>query len=169
MYGGRKMKKIAYFILITVLLCSQFIIYPSALANNTTMIKVSETIEYLPDGTKIVTIIEEEVPSVSTRATTYTKTGSKTSRCINDNEQTIWTFTTKGTFSVVEGTSSTCTSASYSYTTPGSNWSLKSGSATKSSNKAIGNGIFVQKILGITLKTNEATCTLTCSKTGVLS
>lgn len=169
MYGGRKMKKIAYFILITVLLCSQFIIYPSALTNNTTMIKVSETIEYLPDGTKIVTIIEEEVPSVSTRATTYTKTGSKTQQGYNNNNELAWTFTTKGTFSVVEGTSSTCTSASYSYTTPGSGWSLKSGSATKSSNKAVGNGVFVYKILGITFNTNETTCTLTCSKTGVLS
>lgn len=163
------MKKVACYLLVVMLMCPQFIVYSNALSEGQTSIVVSETVEYLPDGTKLVTVIEEEVPSVSTLSTTYTKTGSKTTKSLNANDQPIWTFTTKGTFSVVEGVSSTCTAASYSYTTPGSGWSLKSGSATKSSNKAIGNGVFVHKIIGITLRTEETSCTLTCSKTGVLS
>ena len=48
-------------------------------------------------------------------------------------------------------------------------WSLKSGAASKSGNKAIGKGTFVKKTLGITVDTRDITCTLTCDVNGNLS
>ena len=134
---------------------------------------VSETIEYLEDGTQIVTTVYDNTPTqndgIATAATTLTKSGSKVTRGIDSDGEVLWTLTVNGTFTVVTGSSATCTAASYSYTTPGSGWSLKTGSATKSANKAIANGTFVKKLLGITLKTQEASVTLTCSVNGTLS
>lgn len=167
------MKKLACCLFVAVLMCSQFVLstcaVSDAVSDEPASVVVSETVEYLEDGTRIVTVIEEDIPSAAARSTTYTKTGSRTNTALNADDEVLWTFTVRGTFTVEEGVSATCTAASYSYTTPGSGWSLKSGSATKSANKAIGNGVFVQKVLGITIRTMETTCTLTCSKTGVLS
>lgn len=136
---------------------------------NETTIVISENIETFEDGSQLITVVYEDVSAISTKATTFTKTGSKTASYKNSSGDVLFTLTTKGTFSVVSGTSSTCTSASYSHTAPGSGWSLKSGSASKSGNKAIGKGTFVKKTLGITVDTRDITCTLTCDVNGNLS
>lgn len=163
------MKKAIGFVFVSIVMCLQLVLPSQAISIKQESVVVSETVEQLADGTKIVTVIEKELPPATAFSSTYTLTGSKTRKSLNANDEILWTFTTKGTFSVVDGVSSTCTAASYSYTAPASGWSLKSGSATKSSNKAIGHGVFEHKFLGITLDTVEVNCTLTCSTTGVLS
>ena len=134
---------------------------------------VSETIEYLEDGTQIVTTVYDTTPyennGVAPVATTITKSGSKTATGKNSDGDVLWTLTVHGTFRVVTGSSATCTASSYSYTAPGSGWSLKSGSATKSGNVATANGIFVKKFLGITTETRDVTVNLVCSTSGTLS
>lgn len=143
------------------------------ISNETVSVLISETIQDFGDGSKIITRIYEDIPlnNYSTYSTSFTKTGSKTQTGYSNSNDVIWTLTSKGTFSVVSGTSSKCTAASYSYTAPGSGWSLKSGtgSATKSSNKAIAKGTFIKKVLGVTVETVNATCTLTCDVNGNLS
>lgn len=132
---------------------------------------ISQEVEYLADGSKIVTCVYEDDVNqgIVTAATTVTKSGKKTSTIYNSDDEVLYTLTVNGTFSVVTGSSATCTASSYSYTTPGSGWSLKTGSATKSGNKATANGTFVKKVLGITTKTESRVVTLTCSTSGTLS
>ncbi len=142
---------------------------PCVSAQETETRLVSETLEYLDDGSYIVTTIHEEIPLIVPAATGYTKTGSKTISGKTSDGTVCWTFTLTGTFVVNEGVMSACTTARYSYTVPVSSWSLKSGSAAKTGNQAVGSATFIKKVLGVTVETDDVSCTLTCNKYGVLS
>ena len=128
---------------------------------------ISEGIKYFPDGSSIVTQVFEA--EVITSKGTVTKNGFKTAAYRDSNNNILCSFTIHGTFSVNTGVSATCTAASYSYTAPGSGWSLKTASATKSGSSAVGTSTFVKKVLLVTVDTRNLNCTLTCSKNGVLS
>lgn len=128
---------------------------------------ISEEIEYYQDGSSVVTqVFEDEI--ISSKGT-VTKSGSKTAAYRDSSNNILCSFTVHGTFSVNTGVSATCTAASYSYTAPGSGWSLKTASATKSGSSAVGTSTFVRKVLLITVDIRDLNCTLTCSKNGVLS
>lgn len=163
------MKKALSFIFAAMFLFCTAALPASADSNSTNTVLVSETVEKLEDGSEIVTVIYEEVPAAATASTTYTKTGSKTCTHKNSDGDALFALTTHGTFTVVSGVSATCTSASVSTTIYNSNWSVESKSASKSNNKATGEGTFVKRVLGIKTNTEEITCTLTCSVNGVLS
>lgn len=163
------MKKVFAVLLCLLIGCS--VLYtPAAQAQEVTEILVSQQVEYLEDGSKIVTCVYEDIANqgIATAATTVTKSGKKTKTGYDSDGDLNWSLTVHGTFSVVTGSSATCTASSYSYTT-GSSWSLKTGSATKSANKAYANATFVKKLLGITINTENASVTLTCSTSGTLS
>lgn len=165
------MKKV-FAVLLCLLLSCSVLCAPVAQAEQEELgVLISQEVEYLADGSKIITCVYEDVANqgIATAATTTTKSGRKTKTVQDSDGDTLFTLTVTGTFTVVTGTSATCTAASYSYTAPGSGWSLKTGSATKSSNKAIANGTFVKKVLGITTKSQDVTVTLTCSTSGTLS
>lgn len=165
------MKKLLISLLAVLLACSVFC-FPMAQAEQETAgILISRQVEYLEDGSKIVTCVYEDVGTqgIAPAATTVTKSGSKTTTAYDGDGDVLYSLTVHGTFSVVTGSSATCTASSYSYTAPGSGWSLKTGSATKSANKATANGTFVKKVLGITTQTKTASVTLTCSTGGTLS
>ena len=128
---------------------------------------VSETVEYLPDGSSIITtVIDETVP---TRAATYTKTGSKVQSQVNSSGDIMWQFTVRGTFSVNPGVSATCTAVSHSVNIVNDAWENESASSWRSSNKACGTATCVRKVLFITVETREANVTLTCDSNGNLS
>lgn len=129
---------------------------------------VSETVETLEDGYYVKTIIAEEIPAMAPRATT-TKSGSKAFVLYNNSDEELARFTLKGTFSVNAGVSATCTASSYTTSISNNSWSVKSASATKSGNQAIGDVTFVKKVLFITTSTKEAHVVLTCDKNGNLS
>lgn len=160
------MKRILMCLLVLVL-ATCMISTVSAQESNTRV--VSEVVEYSDDGSYIVTTVCEEISSNGIARAGYNKTGSKTVTGYTADNSVAWTFTVTGTFVVNEGVVSACTTARYSYTTPISAWSLKSGNAAKTGNQAIGSATFVKKVLGITVNTEEVTCTLTCNKYGVLS
>ena len=130
---------------------------------------VSETVEVFPDGSKIVTIVREDISSVLPMATSYNKSGNKSITGYNSNGEAAWTFTLNGTFHVETGVSATCIDASYSSSILKSGWSLKSGSASSSGNSAFGSGTFVRKTLGITVETRDVSLTLSCDANGNLS
>lgn len=163
------MKKALSFIFAAMFLFCTAALPASADSESTNMVLVSETVEKLEDGSEIVTVIYEEVPAVATASTTYSKSGSKTTTYRNSDGEAQVALTTSGTFTVVSGVSSTCTASSVLTTIYNSDWSVSSKSASKSGNKAIGNGTFKRKLLGITVDTKDLTCTLTCSVNGVLS
>ena len=130
-------------------------------------ILISQEIQFLPNGSSLVISISQI--SNSSRATTRTVSGTKTYSCRNGDGEIMWQFMVHGTFSVVEGVSSTCTAVSHSYNISESSRSYVTGSSSRSGNKAIGHGEFKKKILLITVDTRECDVTLTCSANGVLS
>lgn len=165
------MKKVLIVFLAFLVSFSVFCLPVAQAEQETNGILISREVEYFEDGSKIVTCVYEDIVNqgIATAATTVTKSGSKTSTAYDSDGDALYTLTVHGTFSVVTGSSATCTASSYSYTVPGSGWSLKSGSASRSGNKAIANGTFVKKILGITTQTKTVSVTLTCSVNGALS
>ena len=128
---------------------------------------VSQTVEYFEDGSYATVTVTEEV--INTRSSTFTKTGQKSYTFKNGNGQELWKFTVKGTFSVEQGISATCTSSKYAYSITDDVWELETASATRSSNKALGSATFVKKVLFITADTRACSVTLTCDKNGNLS
>ncbi len=164
------MKKLGLIFLSTVLLLS-FCALPFGANAQVAMSNeqiISETVEMLEDGYYIKTIVAEEIMTMAPRATT-TKSGSKARVFYNSNDEEVARFTLKGTFSVNTGVSATCTASSYSTSISNNSWSVKSASATKSGNHAIGDVTFVKKVLFITTDTQEAHVVLTCDKNGNLS
>ncbi len=129
---------------------------------------ISETVEYFDDGSSVITTICEYVTPQS-RASTNTVSGTKTKTVKNSDGEVLWKFKVTGTFSVNEGVSATCTAASYSVSDLASSWSLKSATATRSSNKAIANGTFQKKVLFVITNTQDCTVTLQCDANGNLS
>lgn len=102
-------------------------------------------------------------------ASTYEKSGKKTYTAKNNDGDTLFSFTVHGTFSVQSGVSASCTKASYSYSITDNIWELKSASASRSGNKAVGDAEFIKKILFITVDSLEPHIVLTCDSNGKLS
>ena len=130
-------------------------------------ILISQVEHELADGTYLVITVSQS-PDYS-RANTRTVSGTKTHSCKNSDGEILWQFVVHGTFSVTEGVSATCTSASHSYRIVNTDWSYVTGSSSRSGNKAIGHGEFKKKILLITVDSRECDVTLTCNANGVLS
>lgn len=130
-----------------------------------TMVVVSRTVEYLDDGSRIITTVMQTPPD---RAMNSTISGQKefTFESIFGVQ---FTFTLCGTFTYGSGSNAVCTSARYEYVIQNSTWSLESASASKSQNTAFGTATFVHKILGITIETKSTSLQLTCSNSGTLS
>lgn len=157
------MKKVISLILTFIMMFS--ICSVSAFAVNTENV-VSETIEYFEDGSYLVVTLVEEGNSVA-RATSTT-TGSKTATIYNADDVKLVTLKLTATFSYT-GSSATCTAASTSYTIHNDNWKVKSATATKSGNKAIGEFVSKRYTLLIPVQTINSTVTITCSNTGTMT
>ena len=85
---------------------------PSVSAQEPEMRVISETTEYAPDGSCIVTTLSEEVvENVGIARAGYNKTGSKTITSKDSDGAVRWTFTVTGTFVVNEGVVSACITA----------------------------------------------------------
>ena len=123
------------------------------------------TVEYFDDGSYIVITIAEQETALFAATT---KSGSKFVNYYNSDNEKVWTVTVYGSFSYT-GTSSSCTASSVSYTIYNDSWKVKSATASRSANKAIGDFTCKFYLLGIPVKTVEQSVTLSCSSTGVLS
>lgn len=163
----KKLLSMACVIILVISVCSVSCLAEANVDEKNPSKLVSENTEYYSDGSKIVTQIFE-VDVVSSKGT-ITKSGTKTRTGYDSNNNVTCSFTVHGTFTVNTGVSATCTSSTYTYSTNGNGWSLKTASATKSGNSAIGTSTFVRKVLLITVDTLNLNCTLYCNKNGVLS
>lgn len=130
------------------------------------MVLVSETVEYLEDGSSIITSVYEEV--VMTRSNLYDKTGSKVYRYRNTDGVVLWTLTINGEFQVIEGASVTCTSARCSATIYDSEWECITKYASVSGNQAIAHGEFQRKLLGGVISSRNVDVILSCDPYGNL-
>lgn len=132
---------------------------------------VSENIEYLENEITLITTIHEQAShttGISTRATTYSKTGTKTQTGMNGS-MVLYSLSVTGTFTVNPGVSATCTESSYGYTINDSAWALDSASASRSGNKATASGTFKRTLLLITVETVTLNPVLSCDVNGNLS
>lgn len=166
------MKKLFALIMSVMMLMTVFSVFTvSANTEQDNTIKgniISETTEYFSDGSSATVIVTDE-SGVLTRATTYTKTGSKYYILRNKNGAELWRFTVHGTFSVNPGVSSTCTGVSHSISITEDAWQNKSASTSRSGNQAIGDATFIKKLLFITTETKSCHVILTCDANGKLS
>lgn len=166
------MKKIFSLLMATVLLathCPTFAASARAEANIPTDERiVSQTTEYFDDGS-YVNIVVTEQSTVTRSLSTYSKTGSKQYICFDKNKVELWRFTVYGTFTVDPGVSATCTSASYSVSISDDSWSNESASAYYYKNQAMGDAVFVKKLLFMTVDTQSCNVVLTCDSNGNLS
>ena len=114
-------------------------------------------------------IIEERLTGYddgsSVSRATQTKSASKDFLIKNSDGNVVATYTLNGTFSY-NGSSATCTKASYSTSVSNIFWSFSSASATKSGSSA--KGAFTAKCV-FPSKTISKNVTLTCSKNGTIS
>jgi len=120
--------------------------------------------EYFDDGSYIVVTITES----ETQSRSSTKDGTKTSTYYGANGDICWTYSVNGSFSY-NGTSSSCTSVSDSYSIKNSSWHIDSHSCSRSGNTAYGNVTMDYKFIGITTKSVSDSVTLVCSPNGSLS
>lgn len=152
------MKKILVFTLLLTLLCCTIFCF-SANAK-----EITETsIKLLKNGDYIETIIT----CYDTNTKAATKSGSKTSNHKNSAGEILWSVTVYGSFTY-NGTTSSCTSVSRSTSAPGSNWSIKSSSCTKSGNCASATATATYKGV-FTSEDYTRTVNLYCSPYGILS
>ncbi len=128
---------------------------------------ISRTIESLDEGYYAEILITQQVSPIVRAATT--KTASKHFVLRNADGDELARFTLKGTFSINQGVSSTCTSASHTTSITDTAWSVKSATSSKSGNQAIGDAEFIRKLLFITVETKTCHLTLSCDKNGNLS
>ena len=119
--------------------------------------------EYLGNGLYGI-VTYETSDDISTYATS-TKTTSKKYTIQNADGENLARFTLKATFSY-DGTTSKCTSSSYTTEVFKDSWSFSEASATKSGNTATGSFKAKCVVLFITTQTVEKTITLTCDKNG---
>lgn len=161
------MKKVFAFCLAVICLAVQFSLPVMA---ETTAVEGQAQVIYFEDGSYLtispVTIIEE---TTNARATASTKTGAKDVTRTKSNGDLAWKYTLTATFSYVSGTSSTCTSASYTKNIYDTSWEFSNGSATKSGNVATGKGTFKDKVLFVTTQTQNINITITCDTYGNLT
>lgn len=163
--------------LVSIFLSFVFIIMltPSAYAEDviTLNIQSSREVIYFDNGSyiTITLIIQDTSPwaLTSSRSTSFTRTGRKLVTSSDKDGNLEWEYTLYGEFSVVEGVSATCTSATYSQTIYQDNWSFSNGDATKSGNTAYGTGTFKRKVLFITVDTMNIDINLSCDIYGNLS
>ena len=124
---------------------------------------------YLDDGGYIIiTTTQYTDDSGLSRATTsYSKT--KTATNYDSNDQVAWQYVLSCTFSVNEGVSATCTSATYTYDIYDTHWSFSDGNSYSSGNTGYGEGLFRRKILFITTSNVTIDLKLTCDVYGNIS
>lgn len=150
-----KCKKI-FAVLLVVLLFVCFSVPAFAVENNSRI--VSRKVEqYSNGGYMVVTVYDD----TTTRAST--KNGHKDFEYY-ESGSLRWIFTVYGSFSY-NGSSSTCTAASYTYSINDGDWSKVSGEAYPSGSAAIAKGVMQKKSTG---KKVSPSVTLTCTATGVL-
>lgn len=154
------MKRALFISLVFTLVCS-VLCFPVGATELTERTEV--TIEMLDNGDSIKTYITYY--ETNTRAAT--KSGSKTSEYVNSDGEVMWSVTVYGTFTY-NGTTSSCTSVSHSTTAPGSSWSIKSSSSSKSGYCASATATATHKQI-FTSQDYTRTVNLYCSPYGILS
>jgi hypothetical protein len=129
---------------------------------------INETTEYFEDGSSVTIIVTEESTS-PTRTSAYSKSGSKHYIFLSEDKVELWRFTVHGTFMVNPGISAPCTDDSYDIDISDEAWQNESALTYHSGNQAIGEAVFIEKFLFITIDTINCNVVLSCDSNGNLA
>ena len=154
------MKRIYAIFLCILMLVGTSVCPVTAVEGNSTT-----TVEYLPDGSYIVTVIEEQ-DTHGTR--TNTKVGSKATSCYSSDDVLQWTMTVTGEF-LYDGTTATCTYASgvtTVYVTP--HWKVTQESSTVGDSTAYYTVTFARWELGVVIQRPTYGVSISCDPDGNL-
>lgn len=128
------------------------------------------SVEYLDNGLIIITTISESLiypnSQSSILSSTYSKSGTKTQVVKNSSNETLFSFSVTGQFTVDPGISSICTLSSYNYSISDSAWSLYSATASKSGNSAYGSATFRKKLFDVVIDTQTLNIAVSCDTNG---
>ena len=137
-----------------------------ATANTDELAVSSVTVEYLDDGSYLVTTIKE---SATPRSDVYSKRGGKEIILYNDDDEIQWIYTLYGIFTVETGVSAVCTEAYHAYEIFDFDWKETEHSEWYSGNVAYGESVFKKKVFFITTSTQEITAHVACDAYGGIS
>lgn len=108
--------------------------------------------------------------NISTRGTVFYKSGGKTLIFRDNNGDKMWEVNFNVTFKVNQGVSATCTEAYFTAPTIyDSTWKYITNSTSKNGNKASGNITMKKYFMGLPIRTETPTVTVTCDNYGNLS
>lgn len=127
-----------------------------------------QTIEYFEDGSSLEIILRAE--PVLTRSNSFNAYGTKTLTFRDNDGNVIWEVNFKATFNVNQGVSAICTAASFE--TPriyDSNWKYITNTTSKNGNKASGTITMRKYFMGLPVRTETPTTTITCDIYGKLT
>ena len=170
------MKKLLSIILSTFMMLMTLSVVASAsdsISENDEIVVSTETV-YLDDGSTLTITTKVNQHQFVSNMATYASSGS---RFVSGNKEVknekdgelIWKYVLTGEYTVVDGVSSVCTNAYYTYTINDSKWSINDPSTSYSDNVAYGYCVFKKKVLFITTNTITVDISLTCDVNGVLS
>lgn len=125
--------------------------------------EVTETVEYLEDGSYIVTTVRT---SPTPRAEIYSKSAAKEVRLYDEDDELQWTYFLIGTYTIETGVSCVCTNSTYSYNIYVDKWSLTDHSNWYSGYVAYGTAVFKKKVLFITTSTQNIEGSVACNSYG---
>jgi hypothetical protein len=169
------MRKLIAIVLVGICITA-FLFYPISVKASGKEIPVNET-RIVVNGelkqVKVIHVFDDGSQLLEGQLVVVTqKRGSLTAQkpyyhC-KSNGTVLWTATVTGTFTY-NGSSSSCTNASYSTETYSNSWSEQSGNAYPSGNSAIADVVMIRRLLFIIVETVPVTITLTCDKHGNLT
>lgn len=127
---------------------------------------ISTDIIYYENG-DYVTIETKSVIS-SARLSKSNNSYTKTYTYRDSNGVAQWDYKLTASFSY-DGSNSSCTSVTDSYSIYDSNWHIDSHSCSRDGNRAVGSFTMKRKYLGVTTKTISDSITMVCSPNGNIS
>ena len=140
----------------------------TAFATNDTSVNNTQNIQYFEDGSSLEVILRED--NILTRGTVFYKSGGKTLIFRDNNGDKMWEVNFNVTFKVNQGVSATCTEAYFTAPTIyDSTWKYITSSTSKNGNKASGNITMKKYFMGLPIRTETPTVTVTCDNYGNLS
>ena len=168
------MKKtlLAILLILCLLYSSTVVVFASSAtpevfsSDEASLIETSSTIEYLEDGSYLVTTIKE---SPTPRGEIYSKRGTKEVTLYNSDDEIQWIYYLYGMFTIETGVSVVCTDAYRAYEIFDTSWKEDSHSEWYSGNVAYGQAVFKRKVLFITTSTQNLEGAVTCDAYGVIS
>lgn len=137
-------------------------------SNNTVYDSNIQTVKYFEDGSSLTIILKED--PVLTRSTVFYKSGGRILVFRDNDGNTVWEVDFNVTFKVNQGVSATCTEAYFETPTIyDSNWKYVTNTTSKNGNKASGTITMRKYFMGLPVRTETPTITITCDNYGNLT